>query len=206
VSENFENAQWLIGAIARGLHGRGGEGTAEVLQRLAEQDLSETAFRALAPQRLPVLQYLPDCIGEALMLDADLAAALAATVDDCHWMQSKAYSDAVLGEGFMDNYGWCEIVGSEGFFPGQDFRLGLLMLGPNRHYRDHYHPAPELYWPLTGPSDWKKGAGGFEARAAGDIIWHDPWKVHATVTHDKPLLTVWSWTRDADVPAKLVGQ
>lgn len=200
----YENSRWLIGAIARGLHCRRGDGIEEVLERMAGQDLSHAAFRPLEPARLSVTRYLPDCIGEAMLLDADVAAALAAIADDLRWLQSKAYSDQVLGTGFMDNYGWCELVGSEGFFAGDDFRLGLLMLGPGRHYRDHYHPAPELYWPLTGPSEWKMGAGGFETRAAGGTIWHIPWKVHATATLDKPLLAVWCWTRDVATPAKLV--
>ena len=69
--------------------------------------------------------------------------------------------------GFSENYGWCEIIGPQGFFKGDDFLLGLLMLGPQRHYKDHYHPAPELYWPLTGPTEWKQGAGGFETKPGG---------------------------------------
>ena len=36
----------------------------------------------------------------------------------------------VLGEGFTANYGWAEIIGPNGFFAGDDFLLGLLMLGP----------------------------------------------------------------------------
>jgi hypothetical protein len=104
----------------------------------------------------------------------------------------------------MDEYGWCEMIGSRGFFPGDDFRLGLLMLGPNRHYKDHYHPAPELYRPLTGPSDWKQGSGTFAPKQAGEVIWHPANAVHATRTQDIPLLAVWCWTRDVDTPAKLV--
>ncbi len=75
---------------------------------------------------------------------------------------------------FSENYGWCEIIGPQGFFKGDDFILGLLMLGPHRHYKDHYHPAPELYWPLTGPTEWKQGAGGFETKQAGAVIYHAP--------------------------------
>ena len=201
----FENARWLIGAIARGLHARSGEGVADVLDRLSAQAIDEKAFRPPEPSRLPVLRYLPDCIGETMLLDADLAAAIAAIEDDLQWRQSSSYTDKVLGEGFSDNYGWTEIIGPRGFFAGDDFLLGLLMLGPNRHYKDHYHPAPELYWPLTGPTDWKQGAGGFETKPAGSLIWHIPWKVHATITDEKPLLAVWSWTRDTMTPAKLVG-
>lgn len=201
----FDNAGWLIAAIRSGLAARGGDGVEEVLARLGEQRLDRSSFRRPTPSRLPVLRHLPDCIGRIMLLDADLAAAIAAVEDDLHWSRSPAYSDALLGDGFVDNYGWAEIVGSHGCFAGDDFRLGLLMLGPHRLYKDHYHPAPELYWTLTGPSDWKAGAGGFARRAAGETVWHIPWKVHATATDETPLLAVWCWTRDVDTPAKLVG-
>lgn len=203
--DNFNDVRWLIGAIAQGLEKRGGEGTARVLERLAQQDIDVAQFREPAPRRQPVCSHLAQCIAETMLVDANLTAALAAVEDRLNWCQSAGYSDAVLGEGFMVNYGWCEIVGSAGFFAGADFRLGLLLLGPHRHYKDHYHPAPELYWPLTGPSDWKRGAGGFDTRAAGETIWHKPFVMHATRTFDTPLLAVWCWTEDTATPAKLAG-
>lgn len=199
----YENVRWLIDAVARGLHARSGEGIDEVLSRLAEQALDQSAFREPEPNSLPVLRHLPECIGEVMLFDADLAAAIAAVEDALEWRQSQSYTDAVLGESFTANYGWAEIIGPGGFFHGDDYKLGLLMLGPHRHYKDHYHPAPELYWTLTGPSDWKRGAGGFEAKAAGEVIWHPPLRMHATITQDKPLLALWCWTRDTTTPAKL---
>ena len=201
--ETFENIRWLIGAIARGLDARRGPGVAEVLSRMAEQDLGEAAFRAPEPRGLPVLRHLPQCIGECLLLDADLAAAIAACEDALHWMQSAAYNDEVLGEGFIANYGWAEIIGPRGFFPGDDFLLGLLMLGPQRHYKNHYHPAPELYWPLTAASLWSRDSGDFVEKPQGATIWHEPMMMHATKTEGSPLLTVWSWTRDTATPARL---
>ena len=201
----FDTARWLIGAIARGLQDRGGEGVGEVLERLARQNLDETQFHEAGARRIPAVRHFAECAAEIMIGDAGLAAALAALGDQLHWRQSSAYSDAVLGEGFMDNYGWCELIGPRGFFAGNDFLLGLLLLGPGRHYKDHYHPAPELYWPLTGPSDWKKGAGGFETKAAGTIIWHPPLRMHATKTGAAPLLAVWCWTRDTETPASLAG-
>ncbi len=106
-------------------------------------------------------------------------------------------------QGFSQNYAWCEVIGAEGFFRGDDFNLGFLLLGPNRHYLDHYHPAPELYWPLTGASKWKKGDGAFEIKEAGSIIWHPSMTVHATITEDKPLLAAFIWTRHATIGARL---
>jgi hypothetical protein len=84
-------------------------------------------------------------------------------------------------------------------------RLGLLLLGPRLQYRDHFHPAPELYWILSGPSEWKRGDHGFVSRQPGETIWHDSGVVHATRTLDQPLLALWAWTRQADGPVTLVG-
>lgn len=203
MSEVYENARWLIGAIARGLNRSGGEGVPEVLVRMAEQDLGVRAFRQPEPNSLPVLRHLPQAIGETILFDADIAAAIAALEDEFRWRQSGSYTNARLGEGFTENYGWCEIIGPHGFFAGDDFILGLLMLGPHRHYRDHYHPAPELYWPLTGGTEWRKGEAEFAVRPAGTAIWHPSMIHHATRTGDLPLLTVWSWTSDTGTPARL---
>jgi hypothetical protein len=199
----FDSVRWMIGAIARGLNARHGEGIVAVLQRMAEQPLGEAAFREPEPSSLPVLRHLPQCIGETMLVESDLAAAIAATEDALQWRQSSTYSDAVLGEGFSANYGWAEIIGPNGFFAGDDFLLGLLMLGPNRHYRDHYHPAPELYWPLTSGSLWSMDSGPFEERPQGATIWHPSMAMHATKTGDIPLLAVWCWTRDVETRAKL---
>lgn len=201
--ELYENARWLIGAIARGLNARRGEGVALVLERMAAQDLGEGGFREPAPSTLPVLKHLPQCIGEAMLIEPDLAAAIAAIEEDLAWRQSSAYSDALLGEGFVANYGWTEIIGPRGFFPGDDFLLGLLMLGPGQHYRDHFHPAPELYWPLTSASHWSRDRQAFAEKPQGITIWHPPMVMHATKTGETPLLAVWSWTSDTLTPAKL---
>jgi hypothetical protein len=192
-----------VDVLAAGLEKTGGEGVPEVLQRLKEQAVSANRFLDPDPLAKPVCAMLPELVAEAAMAKPGLAAAIAAVSDNLHWSQTKAYSDALLGDGFMANYAHCEIVGATGFFPGDDFRLGLLILGPNRHYLDHYHPAPELYWPLTGPTEWKKGGGPFVKREAGEVIWHKPHEIHATITRDTPLLAVWCWPRDTETPARL---
>lgn len=202
----FDNARWLIGAIQRGLGARHGAGLPDVLERLGAQDIGAASFRVPEPNGLPVLRYLPQCIGEAMLLNPDLAAAIAAVEDELHWLQSSAYTDDVLGEGFSQNYGWAEIIGPNGFFPGDDFLLGLLMLGPERHYRDHYHPAPELYWPLTSASQWSIDSGPFVEKPQGALIWHPSMAMHATITRETPLLAVWAWTRDTATPAQLKRQ
>lgn len=202
--EVYNNARWLIGAISRGLYRSGNAAAKEVLSRLAGQNTAESDFRHPQPATIPALAHLASCVAETMLFDADLAAAIASVEDQLHWARSQSYTDAALGDGFAANYGWCHIIGPGGFFPGDDFLLGLLMLGPHRHYRDHFHPAPELYWPLTPHSSWKQGEGTFAEKPAGTMIWHQPNEVHATRTAAQPLLAVWAWTHDTATPARLV--
>ena len=200
----FEDVRWAISAIARGLNAIGGTAAEQVLNRLAGQDLTTADFIEPRPASIEVTRFFAQTIAETMMFNSVVAAALASLDGHLKWCQSSTYTDEILGQGFAQNYGWSEIIGPKGFFKGDDFLLGILMLGPNRHYKDHYHPAPELYWPLTGPTDWKQGAGSFETKQAGAVIYHAPMVHHATKTAEQPLLAVWCWTKDTHTPAKLV--
>jgi hypothetical protein len=208
VSDEFiSNVHWLVKSVTRGLLSRRLETPeiGEVLERLAEQNLEAAAFRPPRPRALPVCSILPDVVGAALPVASDVAAAIAAVEDDLHWKQNPNYSDEAMGaQGYMDGYAYAEIIGPTGFFPGDDFLLGLLLLAPGQLYREHYHAAPELYWMLTGPSSWKRGAGGWEQVEAGFTRWHKPFVVHATETANAPLLCLWAWTRNTAEPARLV--
>ena len=196
----------VLSAISRGLRHAAGEqeGRAEVLRRLGEQDVSREAFSPPKAARVPACRHLPETVGAAIMVDSGLAAAIAGLEEDLSWRHPDGYGDAEMGPGFSDNYAHAEIVGPSGCFAGEDFRLGLLLLGPRLHYRDHAHPAPELYWILSGPSEWKRGDDGFMIRQAGETIWHEAGVVHATRTLEQPLLALWAWTGDADGPVTLV--
>jgi dimethlysulfoniopropionate lyase len=203
--ELHESATWLISAVARSLASRSDEGISEVLDRLGAQDLSIAALRQPEPRNLPACRYFPETAAATMMVASPVSAALADIEPHLRWKQNSNYSDAVLGEGYMNSYAYSEIIGPDGFFPGDDYLMGLLLLGPGRHYRDHRHPAPELYWTLTGPSLWRRAPEEYQSREAGSSIWHPPCAVHATRTLTEPLLAVWIWTRDTSAPAVLAG-
>jgi len=202
--EIHAGASWLIGAMARDLAAIGGEGVPIALARLAEQDTSLSRFMEPEPRTFPVCAWLADTIAATMIASPSVSAALAEVAPHLHWKQNVNYSDENLGKGFMASYAHCEFIGPDGFYPGSDFLMGLLLLGPNCVYKDHLHPAPELYWTLTGPSLWRRAPGLFEMRAAGTVIWHPPNVIHATRTMDAPLLAMWIWTEDTDYPARLV--
>lgn len=207
-NEFIGDVRWLLKSVTRGLETHRDESpeVSAVLARLAEQDLGDSSFTPPQPRTLPACSMLPDVVGAALPVASDVAAAIAALEDDLHWQQNPTYSDGAMGRiGYMEGYAYAEIIGPNGFFRGNDFLLGFLLLGPKRLYREHYHAAPELYWMLTGPSRWKRGAGAWEELQAGDIRWHQPFVVHATETSHVPLLCLWAWTRDVAAPARLVA-
>jgi dimethylpropiothetin dethiomethylase len=202
--EQHRDATWLIAAIARklGRDHRDEPGVAETLARLAEQDMSVAALRQPEPRRLPACKHLPELTGQAMMVADDVAAALAACEESLNWLQNANYADDTGPGGDMADYAYCELIGPTGFFPGADFLLGFMIMGPERIYRDRLHRAPELYWLLTGPSDWSHAHGTYQAHEAGDTLWHPPNLVHATRTLHKPLLAAWAWTRDVGAPAR----
>jgi len=202
--EVYAGATWLIGAIKRDLIASAAEGASIAVARLAEQDVSASTFHEPIPRNLPACAWLAETIAATMMVSPSVSAALAEVAPHLRWKQNANYSDELLGEGYMASYAYCEFIGPDGFFRGKDFLMGLLLLGPDRFYKDHAHPAPELYWTLTGPSLWRQATSAFETHAAGNAIWHAPNVVHATRTTDTPLLAMWIWTEATSHPARLV--
>lgn len=196
-----EEVRRLIDTVSVYLRGATGDGASEVLARLAEQDLGTA--QNVSAQTKPVVRLLPHVLRAVSAKFPEIAEALNAIGGKLEWLQSPSYTDDILGQGFCDNYAWAELIGPTGVFRGNDFVLGFLLLGPDRHYIDHYHPAPELYVPLTPGSFWKKGDGDFVERRQGELIWHPPMVIHATKTFTAPLIAIYVWTRDIETPAKL---
>lgn len=206
-SHIHDGAQWFVRAFRSTLQANnaGDDGVAEALERLAQQDLSAAASVTPTATRLPACRFLPDAVAASLLSAPDMAAAIAALEEDLDWRQNPNYSDEAMGQpGYMNNYAYSEIIGPGGIYPGDDFLLGLLLLGPGLRYPSHAHPAPELYWLLSGDTEWKVRDEPFEAREPGETIWHDPYVPHATNIGITPLLAVYVWTKDVKHAAMLV--
>lgn len=197
----FNDASWLIASIMRGLMTFPDDipGVQDVLTRIAEQDLSADNFTPPQPQRLPGCRHLPEAVTAGVIVSMDLCHAIATIEDQLHWTHGGSYSKGVLDEmGFNENAAYAEIIGTTGFFKGDDFRMGLMLIGPGLHYNDHYHAAPELYWLLTGPIEYSRGQGPFKQVGTASTLWNAPNEVHAMKVGERPLLAVWAWTKDVN--------
>ena len=91
---------------------------------------------------------------------------------------------------FLDNYGWCEILGESGPIAGGPIACGLLLLGPATLYPRHRHEAEEIYLPLHGTAAWQQGDAVWRDRAPGTLIHHAGDEPHAMRTGAGPMQAV----------------
>jgi len=147
--------------------------------------------RRLASSGLTCLRYLDRAAEIAAEAERPLVGLLADGRDRLRWGQT--YTAADLGERFIDNYGWVELFGTRGHFENDEMAAGFLILGPGVVYPDHHHVAEELYVPLTGGTEWRKGEGAFAARPAGEAIHHPSNLSHAMRTGAEPLVALYLW-------------
>lgn len=152
---------------------------------------------------LPVCDLLDSAL--QAMGKMPLAKAIADARPFLSWVSYDAYPRAEIGARFADNHAFASIIGQGCALEAVDFDLGLFLIAPNLFYRDHYHAAPELYVPLTGPHGWRfKPGDTLVWKDAHEPIWNRAWQPHATMTGDKPFLCIFCWTKDVALPAKVL--
>lgn len=155
--------------------------------------------RAVHAAGLPVLRWLAEIAHDAAAFGAELVAALCRAAPLLAWRQTYTAQD--LGAGFLDNYGWSEILGASGPLASERLACGFLLLGPATHYPRHRHEAEEMYLPLSGTAAWQQGDAVWRERPPGTPIHHASEEPHAMRTGARPLLALYIW-RSADLSQK----
>ena len=134
-----------------------------------------------------------------------LAAAIRAAAPHLPWVTYDAYPPDQIGEAFRTNHAFASLIGEAAAIPAEDFDMGLFLIAPHVLYRDHAHPAPELYAPLTGPHGWRFGPGTpLTVKAAHEPVWNLPDAPHLTKVGPVPFLGVFGWTKDTQLPARVI--
>jgi len=148
--------------------------------------------------------HLPAALDALLTTHPALARAIAAAAPFLTWVTYEAYGPAI-GEAFARGHAFASLIGEEAAVSAQDFDLGLFLIAPHILYRDHQHPAPELYAPLTGPHGWRFGPGTpLIVKPAHQPVWNDPDRPHLTKVGPVPFLALFGWTRDVQAPAVVI--
>jgi quercetin dioxygenase-like cupin family protein len=162
-----------------------------VLQRFLTEWPHESAQRAVTPQQVPAVRWLADLVQDDAAIGAALVRRLAANAAGLAWRRS--YSPALVGERFYENYGYTELAGLLGPVDSERLACGVLIVGPGLVYPPHRHEAEEIYVPLAGRAEWRRGGQPWRSHAAGTVIHHARHESHAMRTADQPLLALYLW-------------
>jgi hypothetical protein len=166
----------------------------------------EGALQEVVPGRVPATYHADDALSYMRADgEGEIAAAVEAAMPFLAWGAYDPYPRAEIGDKYAENHAAASIIGSAGHFRSGDFDLGLFVFGPDTLYRDHHHAAPELYAPFTGPNGWRFATGTpLEWRPAHQPVWNEAWAQHAIKSGPQPFFCVYGWTRDVNVPAKMI--
>jgi hypothetical protein len=170
-------------------------GAAELRRLLAHR--SETP-RPRPAQTLPVVtRHLEKALFALRATHPALATAITTASPQLHWQTPDSDSPD------PDSPAICTLLGGNAPFPARDAEFGLCLIAPHGLHRDHSHPAPELYLPLTGPHGWRFGPDRPLIRKPALVpIWIDAHRPHLIKAGATPFLALYGRTRDAQAHAR----
>jgi hypothetical protein len=151
----------------------------------------EQPDRLLAANALPVLSYLPQMEAQAPAENRAFVHRLNGLSCDLHFNQT--YSAEDLGAAFLQQYGWIKFLGPDAYWHSELLSSGLVLLGDNVTYPEHWHVAEELYFPVSGTGDWYHEDHGWQTKSPGDRIEHASNVKHSMRSNGEPLLLLYIW-------------
>lgn len=193
----------LVRAIEDYLLGLSHPGAAEVRAGLARRPLQPIDLR---PHPNPVVaRWLDTALAAIEAPHHALARAIADASAHLEWMTYDAYPRDLAGEAFAEGHAFAPLIGETAPYRAAEFELGLFLIAPHVTYRDHWHPATELYAPLTGPHGWRFGVDApRQIKSAHEPVWNPPNHPHLTRTGSAPFLAVFVWTSDVTAIAHIL--
>lgn len=182
-----------------------GPGVAEVRAGVADWRDGPVVPARVATGSPVVLEHLPAALALLGQNRPALAHAIAEAAPALDWVTYDLYPPVAIGAAFAEGHAFARIIGDGAAIPARDFDLGLFLIAPHVLYRDHCHPAPELYAPLTGPHGWRFAPDSpLVVKGAHEPVWNPPDQPHATKVGPVPFLCIYGWTRDVDLPAVVI--
>lgn len=95
-------------------------------------------------------------------------------------------------------YHYVDLIGPKSFVTtghnNEFFYMGTLELAPGETYPAHSHPAPEIYYVISGEAEWFADDQS-QLVVPGDMIYHRPYTTHGwkNTSKTKPLRVAWIW-------------
>lgn len=163
----------LIEEMDRYLATLPGPGVAEVRSLIARW--RDGPVTTASPANAIVGEHLAPALAALTPTHPALAAAIRAAAPHLSWVTYDSYPPEEIGPSFRQGHAFASLIGEGAAIKADDFDLGLFLIAPHVLYRDHAHPAPELYAPLTGPHGWRFGPGApLTVKGPHEPVWNLP--------------------------------
>ncbi|NBE09552.1 dimethylsulfonioproprionate lyase family protein [Paragemmobacter ruber] len=178
-------------------------GAAELRRLIAQSDATATPP---APQPQPVVAtHLPAALAALAPTHPALAKAIGAAAPHLPWASHDPAPPDHTGPACAGGHAFCPLITPDTGLGRRDAEFGLVLMAPHILCRDHSHPAPELYLPLTGPHGWRFGpARPLITKPAHRSVWHDAHRPHLIKVGPTPFLAFVFRTRDSAAPARIL--
>lgn len=178
-------------------------GAAEVRAGLARRPERPGALRPRSNS--VVANWLEPALASIADPHRGLARAISDAAPHLEWVTYDAYPRDLAGDAFAEGHAFAPLFGEHAPYCMADFEVGLFLIAPHVLYRDHHHPASELYAPLTGPHGWRFGIDApRQIKPAHEPVWNPPNRPHMTRTGSSPFLSIFVWTTDVHAVAHIL--
>ena len=123
---------------------------------------------------------------------------------DVPWIKPR---ESYSGAEFANAFRYKMLIGEYAPVKGQNVFFGEAEFAPGAVYVGHKHPAPEIYYVISGEAEWTVDGNTFKA-TPGTAIYTKPHGVHRMVNTGEGILkTIWMWWGEPTVlnqPSKIV--
>lgn len=165
----------------------------DTVKRLAGPLLGDTPGRVDVPPRShPAVPYLPEMRHTLLPKAGALFDALMAASPSLAWQVSYSTADG-FSEDYIRRYAWCDVMGPEGVYLSDGYRIGFGFWRRGLFYPPHEHGPEEIYWVIGGTGTFTSGDNGPVEKGPGSIVHHEPWVRHSIHMRDSPMLVLFLW-------------
>lgn len=184
-------------------YGASGDLKQEIEEVITEIEGHKMEVNNPVPTILPVCRHLEEAYShvpqkESIQPIVDIIKHL---TPNLAWQHG--YKESEMSREFAENFGNADVIGPYGLVFSPNFRLGVVLLGPETHYPSHAHPATEIYYILSGEAEWYSGQNK-SLVGAGSMILHHSNEPHAMLTKRTPLLSIYTWRGDIQTGSKFL--
>ena len=177
-----------------------------LLQKMQKLHLSTPALQAYAPwptdltplsqkpKPCPVARKIKHLPARKNRATSKIFPALQEAAPHLRWKQT--YTEAEVGQNFLQNYGYIELFGPDGHFHSQQARGYIGIWGADLTYDWHNHEAEELYFALAGEAVFCADGSSNKVLRPGDDRIHSSNQRHMMVTLDKAFIAYALWKGD----------